>query len=148
MLKAFQGFQPKQIFFVFLLVILFWLPAFIFPDIFSLAVTIYPSPVYPVLSWLTKVPAFYLVLLSFLFWLLLGYLLVLINIRHMFIGSRTILPLFFVVSASAPAVLVGFEINNLTLTFPFLLIAINRVFHTYRSNRIDFSFSRQVFGGG
>ena len=57
----------------------------------------------------------------------------------MFLKTRTLLPLFFILTLSTP--LLGFfEINNLTLTFPFLLVALHLIFKTYRNNKVDFTF--------
>ncbi len=139
MLKAFQGFQPKQSFYIILLGLLSWLPVFLFPHHFVSPVSIYPSPAFPFLHPLTQLPGFSAALLSFLFWFLTGYLLVFMNIRHMFLKTRTLLPLFFILTLSTP--LLGFfEINNLTLTFPFLLAALYLIFKTYRNNKVDFTF--------
>ncbi len=139
MLKSFQGFQPKQIINITLLGILFWLPAFLFPLKFPSPIHLYPSPALPVMEPIARLSGFTAAVVSFLFWLLTGYLQVFMNTRHFYLKSRTLLPLFFILTLSTP-VLGFFELNNLNLTFPFLLIALHQVFGTYRNNKVDFSY--------
>ncbi len=147
LLKSFQGFQPRQAFYVLLAGLLCWIPAFLFPGEFPAHITIYPSPADTILQPLMRLSGFSLAVVSFLFWLLVGYLLVILNLRHLFLKTRTILPLFFMLTLSTP-LFPFFEINNLTLTFPFLLLSIHLVFKTYRNNNIDFSFFMAAFWVG
>ncbi|HHJ10698.1 MAG TPA: hypothetical protein ENK25_07370 [Bacteroidetes bacterium] len=139
MLKAFQGFQPKQVINITLLGIFFWLPAFLFPLKFPSPIVLYPSPASPVMEPIARLSGFTAAVVSFIFWFLTGYLQVFMNTKHLFLKTRTLLPLFFILTLSTP-VLGFFELNNLNLTFPILLIALHLVFGTYRNNNVDFSF--------
>ena len=139
MLKAFQGFQPKQVINITLLGIFFWLPAFLFPLKFHSPIVLYPSPALPVLGPIARLSGFTAAVVSFIFWFLTGYLQVFMNTKHLFLKTRTLLPLFFILTLSTP-VLGFFELNNLNLTFPILLIALHLVFGTYRNNKVDFSY--------
>ncbi len=139
MLKSFQGFQPKQFVYVILTGLFFWLPAFLYPGHFPARIVIYSSPASPVLEPLARLSGPAAAILSFLFWFLTGWLQVFMNTRHHYLKSRTLLPLFFILTLSTP-VLGFFELNNLNLTFPFLLIALHLVFGTYRNNKVDFAY--------
>ncbi len=147
MLKAYQGYHPGQIVRVFLPVLLFWLPAFLLPETFPQRITFVTAPATPYLESLTHLRGPLPALLAFVLWLLTGYLLVALNHRYLFLRTRTLLPLFFFLTLTSP--LAGLaEINNLTLTLPFLVIILHLVFRTYRNNKRDFSFFMASFWTG
>ncbi len=147
MLKAYQGYHPGQIIRVFLPVLLFWLPAFLWPETFPQRIIFVAAPATPYLEPLTHLQGPLPALVAFFFWLITAYLLTALNHRYLFLRTRSLLPLFFLMTLTSP--LTGItEINNLTLTLPFLVIVFFLVFRTYRNNQRDFSFFIAAFWTG
>ncbi len=147
MLKAYQGYHPGQAVRVFLPVLLIWLPAFLLPEVFPVRVAFVTAPAGPYLEPLTRLSGPLLPLFAFFFWLITGYLLTALNHRYLFLKTRTLLPLFFTMTLTSPVTGLA-EINNLTLTLPFLAVILHLVFRTYRNNKLDLSFFMAAFWAG
>jgi len=144
MLKAYQGYHPRQFVRVMVPAILFWLPAFLMPEVFPQKIFFSGSPVLSFPGTQPGLPAATVALMAFFFWLVTGYLLVALNHRYLFLKTRSLLPLFFFLTLTSPVLGLS-EINNFTLTIPVFVIILHIVFRTYRNNRIDLSFYAAAF---
>ena len=144
MLRAYQGYHPRQFVRVMVPAILFWLPAFLMPETFPQKIFLSDSPALSLSGAMTGLPAPTLALMAFFFWLITGYLLVALNHRYLFLKTRSLLPLFFFLTLTSPVVGLS-EINNFTLTIPVFVIILHIIFRTYRNNRLDLTFYSAAF---
>ncbi len=144
MLKAYQGYHPRQVVWVFLPAILIWLPAFLWPASFPQRIAFVDSPASSYVAPLAQLPALLKALFAFLYWLFTGYLLTALNHRYLFLRTRSLLPLFFFLTLTSPVTGLS-EINNFALTLPVFVLTLHLLFRTYRNNKLDFSFFTVAF---
>lgn len=139
MLKSFQGYQPRQAFLFVMVIIILWLPLFITKIQIHQLVVFSGSPLFswfPVSlnsgDWLIKI-------FSFLFWFFIGYLLLWLNRKYLFLETRTFFPLLFFMMIPP---LNGFQyiISPVNLTLPFIILTLDRFISSYRKNAVDSSW--------
>lgn len=139
MLKALQGYQPKQALITALLSILLWLP-FLLNGISSPgSVTFTSSPLFNSIDFSVKQGTFLYFLLSLLTWLILAYTFLSLNRRHLFLETRSFLPFLFIM-IGAPLNLFAFTLSEQTMATIFILPAIDKIFSSDTKIGSDYSW--------
>ncbi|NOY36129.1 MAG: hypothetical protein GXO83_00975 [Chlorobi bacterium] len=139
MLKSFQGYQPKQAFLSLFTGIVLWLPVFFFDTSKITFFHISQCPAEQIFRFASSLPFIPVLIFSFLFWLFIGYLLIWLNRKYLFLETRTFFPLFLSLTV-IPLTGFRFLITTQALTLPFIFLAVDRIFSSYRKNGVDFSF--------
>lgn len=138
-INLYKGIKPFALFLILITGMVFWLKAVVLPEAVSFPFDSHPMPFYrwtgeffqriPVLSVIT----------GFLLSLVLGFLLVRLNTTYFFINQRTYLPaLFFILGSSIFVPLQ--RITPVLVAGLFLMIAIYRIFGTYKNSKTSFQF--------
>jgi hypothetical protein len=139
MLRAYQGYQPKQTFFVVFTAIILWIPLLFLDRSETTFFVVSQSPLFTLFPLqITPSPTIG-VLLSFLFWSLLGYMLLWLNQKHLFLENRTFIP-FLIIMVIPPLTGFCFLITSQVLTIPFIFLSIDRIISSYRKNGVDFTY--------
>jgi len=137
--SSYKGIKPFVLFLILLTGMVFWLKAVVVPEAVNFPFDTHSLPFYhwtgeflydlPILS----------VIAGFLLSLILGSLLVRLNTTYFFINQRTYLPaLFFILGSS---IFVSLQrVNPVLLASLFLMVAIDRMFGTYKNSKTSFQY--------
>ena len=138
-IKIYKGIKPFALFVILLTGVIFWLKSIVVPETVSFPFDVNPLPFYrwigdffhnlPILSVIT----------GFVLSLILGMLMVRLNTTYFFINQRTYLPaLFFIIGSS---VFISLQrVNPVLVATLFLMVAIDRMFGTYKNAKTSFQY--------
>ena len=138
-IKTYKGIKPFVLLLILLTGMVFWLKAVILPEEVLFPFDSQSMPFYRwVGEFFQKLPILS-VITGFLLTIVLGTLLVRLNTTYFFINQRTYLPaLFFILGAS---VIVPLQrVNPVLIAGGFLMIALFRMFGTYKNPKTSFQF--------
>ena len=135
-------FIRKQQFIIVLILILalaFWLPSILNYKSSFFIFDFYPSPVYSPIQSVEYSSPRITVIISFILLVFSGFLLTRLNVRFFFIQARTQLPaLFFILICSSFIPLQ--RLNPVSISVIFLIIAVFKIFDTYKKERLCYNF--------
>ncbi len=135
-------FIRKQQFIIVLILILalaFWLPSIVNYKFSFFIFDFYPSPIYGPLQFIEYSFPRITVIISLILLLFSGFLLARLNVRFFFIQARTQLPaLFFILICSSLIPLQ--RLNPVSISVIFLIIAVFRIFDTYKKEQLCYNF--------
>lgn len=137
--KLYKEIKPFVLFLILLTGMVFWLKAVILPEAVPFPFDSQPMPFYRwTVGFFQRLPILS-VITGFLLTLFLGTLLVRLNTTYFFINQRTYLPaLFFILGSSIFVPLQ--RVNPVLIAGLFLMIAIFRMFGTYKNAKTSFQF--------
>jgi hypothetical protein len=101
MLSTFKSIHPYVIILIILTALIAWIPVFVRPDVYCYVGSFSGSPFDNFLEGLYSVPEFLKIVLGFLAWILLSFLLSIINSGNQVIEKRSYLPTLFFILSSA-----------------------------------------------
>jgi hypothetical protein len=135
-------FIRKQQFIIVLILILalaFWVPSILNYKSSFFIFDFYPSPVYSPLQFVEYSFPRITVIISLILLVLSGFLLIRLNVRFFFIQTRTQLPaLFFILICSSFIPLQ--RLNPVSISVIFLIIALFKIFDTYKKEQLCYNF--------
>jgi hypothetical protein len=140
LVKKLRTTGPDIVFLIFIIALIFWLRAFIHPQVPSdTGYDIKPMPFFGILLSISGFNQFLSIIVAFLLMLLLSFLIVNFNTTLFFINERTFLPAFLYI------LLTGFFPNQLVLNpvvpaASFLILAIKRIMEAYQVQGTAYSF--------
>ncbi len=135
-------FIRKQQFVTILILILalaFWLPSILNYKASFFIFDFYPSPVYSPLQFIEYSFPRITVIISFFLLVLSGFLLTRLNIRFFFIPTRTQLPAFFFILICSSYIPLQ-RLNPVLISVIFLILAVFKIFDTYKKERLCYNF--------
>lgn len=135
--------RPVVIFFIICSAILLWLFSFIEPLAITIPVDHLSMPLYSVIDQNFQVNSTASVLSAFILVLILAFLLIQFNKKHILINYRTYLPAFFYVIISGSFVKLH-RLNPVIIGCLFIFIAVHFIFSTYRK---DYALNRVYLAG-
>jgi len=135
-------FIRKQQFIIILILILalaFWLPSILNYKSSFFIFDFYPSPVYSPLQFIEYSFPRITVIISFFLLVLSGFLLTRLNVRFFFIPTRTQLPAFFFILICSSFIPLQ-RLNPVLISVIFLIMAVFKIFDTYKKERLCYNF--------
>lgn len=139
LLRLFIRKQQFIIVLIFILALAFWFPSILNFKYSFFIFDFYPSPVYSPLQFTEYSSPRITIIISFILLVLSGFLLIRLNVRFFFIQRRTQLPaLFYILICSSLIPLQ--RLNPVSISVIFLIIAVFKIFDTYKKERLCYNF--------
>jgi hypothetical protein len=139
LLKLFKRKQQFIIVIILILALAFWFPSILNFKYSFFIFDFYPSPLYNPLQFIEYSSPRITTVISFILLVLSGFLLTQLNVRFFFIQTRTQLPALFFILISSSLIPLQ-RLNPISISVIFLIIAVFKIFDTYKKEKLCYNF--------